>query len=70
MAEGQFLVILCEKKQVLMRAISQTFSPPPHELIGRVEHYLEEMMQRYYDPTGKTIAMEEGFNEYKRRLGL
>jgi hypothetical protein len=70
MAEGQCMVIFCEMKQILMREISQTFSPPPQELVGRVEQYLEETMQQYPDPTGKTIAMEVGFNEYKRALGL
>jgi hypothetical protein len=57
-------------KQVLMRAISETFSPPPQELIGRVEHYLEKAMQGFGDSTGKTIAMEEEFNEYQRYVGL
>jgi hypothetical protein len=66
MAEGQFF-IFSEMKQILMRATSQTFSPPPQELIGRIEHYLEETRQRW--PTA-TIGLEEGFNEYKRYLGL
>jgi hypothetical protein len=66
-------LFFCEMKQVLMRAISQTFSPPPQELIGRVEHYLEETMQRFTgfpDSTARTIAMEDSFNGYKRYLGL
>jgi hypothetical protein len=65
-------LFFCEMKQVLMRAISQTFSPPPRELIGRGEHYLEEAMRQYPELTGETIAMamEERFNEYKRALGL
>jgi hypothetical protein len=65
MAEGQFWVIFCEVKQVLIHAISQTFSPPPHELIGRVEHYLEKVIQ-YIEPT----TAEAEFNEYKRDIGL
>jgi hypothetical protein len=65
MATGQFLVIFCEMKQVLMRAGSQTFSPPPHELIGRVAHYLEKVIQ-YIDLT----TAEAKFNEYKRDIGL
>jgi hypothetical protein len=69
MAEGQCMAIFCEIKQILMREISQTFSPPPHELTGRVEHYLEEAKRNYHNPS-RTIAMEEGFNEYKRHLGL
>jgi hypothetical protein len=56
-----------EMKQILIRAISQTFSPPPLELIGRVEHYLEETMQRRPTTTAK---FEVAFNEYKRDLGL
>jgi hypothetical protein len=52
-----------------MRAISQTFSPPPLELIGRVEHYLEETRQRWPFTTNKTI-LEDKFNEYKKYLGL
>jgi hypothetical protein len=70
MAEGQFSVIFCEMKQVLKGAISQTFSPPPQELNGRVERYLEETMQHFDDSTANIIALEEGFNEYKRSLGL
>jgi uncharacterized short protein YbdD (DUF466 family) len=66
MAEGQFF-LFCEMKQILMRSISQTFSPPPLELIGRVEHYLEEMRQRR--PTA-TAELEKKFNEYKRDLEL
>jgi hypothetical protein len=54
-----------EMKQVLMHATSQTFSPPPHELIGRVEHYLKKAIQDI-DPT----AAEAKFNGYKRYLGL
>jgi hypothetical protein len=64
MAEGHFF-IFCEMKQIIMRAISQTFSPPPQELIDRVEHYLE----RQHWPITTTL-LEEGFNEYKRYLGL
>jgi hypothetical protein len=56
-----------EMKQILMRTISQTFSPPPQELIDRVKHYLDQMRQRW----GATIIQpEEEFNEYKRYLGL
>jgi hypothetical protein len=66
MAEGQFF-IFCEMKQILMRATSQTFSPPPQELIGRLENYLEETRQRWPDLTAQ---LEERFNEHKRYLGL
>jgi hypothetical protein len=66
MAEGQFF-LFCEMKQILMHAISQTFSPPPLELIGRVEHYLEEPRHRSRITTAE---LEEEFNEYKRYLGL
>jgi hypothetical protein len=45
----------------------QTFSPPPHELIGRVDHYLERTMQDWPNPTAQ---MEQRFHEYKRYLGL
>jgi hypothetical protein len=66
MAEGQFF-IFCEMKQILMRATSQTFSPPPLELIGRVEHYLEKVVQDWphFPP-----QIEKEFNEYKRDMGL
>jgi hypothetical protein len=67
MVEGQFFAILCELKQVLMYAICQAISPPPQELIGRVEHYLEQTVRRIPAPT---IALEEEFNLYKRYLGL
>jgi hypothetical protein len=66
MAEGQFF-IFCEMKQILMRATSQTFSPPPQELIDRVEHYLDQTRQRWPSTPAR---LEAGFNEYKRDMGL
>jgi hypothetical protein len=68
MAEGQFF-IFCEMKQILMRATSQTFSPPPQELIGRLEHYLDQTRLRWL-ATPTIAKFEEEFNEYKRYLGL
>jgi hypothetical protein len=66
---NSWLFFFCEMKQVLMRAISQTFSPPPQELIGRVEHYLEETMQsstRFPDCTAR--AMEDIFTVLFRAM--